>query len=189
MLHVHWQRIFLRIRHYIYWVVGGGGFPNKVKERDMGSGPRAWLRRGTCDVGHATWDIGRGIRDARMDGTWEAGHGTLDVGRAHGCDMGRGTRDWLGRGTRDVGRAHGWDVGHGTRAWLGRGTWDARMAGTWDAGRAHGWDVGHGTRDARMDGTRDLRHAMDGELDDNRYFDERRGGLLIKNCYFFCGST
>jgi hypothetical protein len=27
MLHAQWQRIFVRTRHYIYWVEGGGGFP------------------------------------------------------------------------------------------------------------------------------------------------------------------
>jgi len=38
MLHVQWQRIFCRTRHYIYWVVGGGGFPYKVKEHGIGHG-------------------------------------------------------------------------------------------------------------------------------------------------------
>ena len=37
MLHACWQRIFGRLRHYIYWVEGGGGFPNKVKERSGGT--------------------------------------------------------------------------------------------------------------------------------------------------------
>ena len=70
-------------------MVGGGGFPNKVKERDMGHGTWATRMAGTWDVGRGTRDIGRGTRAWMRRGT---------------CDAGRGPRAWMRRGTCDAGR-------------------------------------------------------------------------------------
>jgi len=111
MLHVRWQRIFVRTGHYINWAVGGCGFPHKVKGRGTGGG-----RRGTLDIRRGTRDMRRGTRapifgraarpfaaavPVGKHAVRAGGHDTVRAVVPRGMDGGGGLCGWDERDYRD----------------------------------------------------------------------------------------